>query len=104
MKKHSNLSTTKTKSFIGLFARGRPLRSAVGVLLAVLGLIGAAGAATDFCQKTSQDAFGGCQETAEGDYSFALGKCENFSDPTVRADCRTQAAAAFADAKQTCRD
>ena len=102
MKKHSALNTNKP--FSGFVAGGRRLGPAAGVFLAIVGLIGAVGAATDFCQKTSQDALEGCQDSAEGDYSIALGKCENFSDPTVRADCRSQAAAAFADAKQICRD
>lgn len=105
MNKHSDLGKTKlTQSFICLFARGGRLRPVIGVLIAALGLISAAGAATDFCQKTSQDAFEGCQDNAEGDHSIALGKCDNFSDPAVRAECRKQAAADFTAAKQTCRD
>jgi hypothetical protein len=101
MKNPPKFSTKR--ALIVLFARRR-LGSIAGVLLAILGLIGTAGAATDFCQKTSQDALEGCQDNAEGDHSIALGKCDNFSDPTVRADCRSQAAADFADAKETCRD
>ena len=101
MKKHSHLSTNK--SFTAGFARKR-LGPVVAVLFAVVGLIGADWAAADFCQETSQHALKGCQDNAEGDHSIALGKCDNFSDPTARADCRNQAAADFADAKQTCRD
>jgi hypothetical protein len=73
-------------------------------LIAAVGLISGLGAATDFCQRTSQDALEACQDGAESDNSLALGKCENFSDPTVQSDCRKQAAADFHDAMQTCSD
>ena len=76
----------------------------LGLLIGVVGLMEAASAATDFCQKTSQDALEACQDTAEGDQSITLGKCENISDATARADCRKQAAADFKTVMQTCHD
>lgn len=76
----------------------------IGILIAALGLMATASAAVDYCQRTSQDAFAACQDTANGDYSIALGKCENFSNQAGRVDCRKQAANDFADARQTCKD
>jgi hypothetical protein len=104
MKSDSTFSSNNPESFIGLFTRGRRLGLPVGVLMVLVGLVGAAGAATDFCQKTSEHAFEACQDTAESDYSIALGKCENFSSTAVRESCRKQAATNFADAKQKCGD
>ncbi len=49
----------------------------MGVLIAAFGLISAAGAATDFCQKTSEDLLVACTNNAEGDYFVDLGKCDN---------------------------
>jgi hypothetical protein len=73
------------------------------VAIASLALM-SANAATDFCQQTSRDALEGCQDGAESDQSITLGKCDNVSDPTARADCRKQASVDFQDAMATCQD
>jgi len=104
MKMYSDVITTKKiESFICVFAARKRLRSALGVLIASFGLIGAS-AATDFCQQTSHDALEACQDGAESDQSIALGKCDNVSDPTARADCRKQASIAFEVGMATCQD
>jgi hypothetical protein len=57
----------------------------------------------DFCRQTAQDALTSCQAGAQSDYSLALGKCDNLSDPAAREACRTQASADLQDARQTCQ-
>lgn len=79
-------------------------RKVVALVLAGIGLVSFAEAATDFCQKTAQAALDACQNAAETDRSIALGKCDNFADPTARAQCRQQAATDFHDALQSCQD
>src|SRR3977135_3110798 len=104
--KHQNLDPTeikKNQSFIHLFTTRKQLKFVVGVLIAAWGLIGAA-AATDFCRQTSQHALEACRNNAKGDELIALGKCDNLSDPTARADCRKQAMADFQNGLQTCQD
>jgi len=73
-------------------------------LMAGVGMLPTARAATDFCQKTSSDLLQACTANANGDYFVALGKCDNVSDPTARSACRTEAAADLKDAKKTCGD
>ncbi len=105
MNKHSNLSKAKkTQSFICLLARGGRLRPLMGVLIAASGLIPTAGAATDFCQRTSEDLLVACTNNAEGDYFVDLGKCDNVFDPTKRANCRSKADAKLHEARITCRE
>src|SRR3981081_631341 len=82
------------------FSKIKYIGSVTIVSFALMG----ASAATDFCQQTSHDALEACQDTAEGDQSITLGKCDNVSDPTARADCRKQAAADFKTAMATCKD
>jgi len=57
----------------------------------------------DFCRQTAQDVLMSCQAGAQSDYSLALGKCDNLSDPAARDACRTQASADLQDARQTCQ-
>jgi len=100
----SNMKTSPTRSFVHLLNGARKSRITVGLASITLGLVGFAEAATDFCQKTAQDALQGCQDSAQSAQADALGKCENISYPAARTDCRTQAAADFQDALQTCHD
>src|SRR5882762_670632 len=100
----SNMKTSPTRSFVHLLNGARKSRITVGLASITLGLVGFAEAATDFCQKTAQDALQGCQDSAQSAQSVSLGKCENISDPAARADCRKQATADFQDARQTCQD
>src|SRR5437868_9821316 len=100
----SNMMTSPTRFFVHLLNGARKSRIIVGLAIIILGLVGFAEAATDFCQKTAQRALDACQDAAESARSVALGKCENVSDPIARADCRKQAAADFQDALQTCQD
>lgn len=79
------------------------IRISVAALIAICGIV-VTGAATDFCQQTSRDALEACQDTAEGDQSVTLGKCDNYSDPNARSDCRKQAAVDFNAAMHTCQD
>jgi hypothetical protein len=58
----------------------------------------------DFCRQTAQDVLTSCQAGAQSDYSLALGKCDNLSDPAARQACRTQASADLQDARQTCQE
>jgi len=57
----------------------------------------------DFCRQTAQDVLMSCHAGAQSDYSLALGKCDNLSDPAARDACRTQASADLQDARQTCQ-
>jgi len=57
----------------------------------------------NFCEQTANDAFGACQQAAQGGYQIALGKCVNVSDPASREDCQKKAAADLTDALQTCQ-
>src|SRR5437588_11428739 len=100
----SNMKSSPTRSFVHLLNGARKSRITVGLASITLGLVGFAEAATDFCQKTAQDALQGCQDSAQSAQSVALGKCENISDPAARTDCRKQATASFQDALQTCQD
>jgi hypothetical protein len=102
-----NLNLTSYKkagAFSHLLAGRKRLKPIVGAVIGALGLVASAAAATNYCQKTAQDALEGCQDNAEGDHSIALAKCDNVSDPAARTECRNQAAEDFAEAKQTCRD
>ena len=96
--------TSLTRFFVHYLNGARKSRIIVGLAIIILGLVGFAEAATDFCQKTAQDALQGCQDAAESARSVAQGKCDNVSDPIARTDCRKQAAADFQDALQTCQD
>jgi len=100
----SNMTTSPTRFFVHLLNGARKSRIIVGLAIIILGLVGFAEAATDFCQKTAQAALQGCQDAAESARSVAQGKCDNVSDPIARTDCRKQAAADFQDALQTCQD
>src|SRR5438132_2779340 len=100
----SNLQTSPAQSSVHLLNGARKSPITVGLAIIALGLVGFAEAATDFCQKTAQDALQGCQDSAQSAQSVSLGKCENISDPAARADCRKQATADFQDALQTCQD
>jgi len=86
MKNHSNLSTTNHSLLLCTKTFGSGGRSP----FAVAGLIGAAGAATDFCQETSQHALEGCQDNAERRFIDRARKCDNFSDPTVARTAATR--------------
>src|SRR5881275_1814016 len=99
----SNMTTSTTRCFVHLLNGARKSCIIVGLAIIILGLVEFAEAATDFCQKTAQDALQGCQDAAESGRSVAQGKCDNVSDPIARADCRKQAAADFQDALQTCQ-
>jgi len=90
--------------FYRLLNGAKKLRVLIGVVIAGIGLLGFAEAATDFCQETAQRALDACQDAAESARSVALGKCENVSDPAARTDCRKQVTADFQDALQTCQD
>jgi hypothetical protein len=83
-------------------AASKRLRSFAGAMIAAAGIVVAG--ATDFCDQTSRHALEACQDGAETDKSVTLGKCDNISDPTARADCQQQAATDFQDAMQTCQD
>ena len=98
------MKTSPTQSSVHLLNGARKSPITVGLAIIALGLVGFAEAATDFCQKTAQDALQGCQDSAQSAQSVALGKCENISDPAARTDCRKQATASFQDALQTCQD
>src|SRR5947207_2151630 len=100
----SNMMTSLTRFFVHYLNGARKSRIIVGLAIIILGLVGFAEAATDFCQKTAQAALQGCQDAAESARSVAQGKCDNVSDPIARTDCRKQAAADFQDALQTCQD
>src|SRR6266576_3828402 len=100
----SNMTISPTRFFVHLLNGARKSRIIVGLAIIILGLVGFAEAATDFCQKTAQAALQGCQDAAESARSVAQGKCDNVSDPIARTDCRKQAAADFQDALQTCQD
>jgi hypothetical protein len=78
---------------------------AVGTL-AVFGLIirVALAGGTDACRQTSQAAFKACEEGARSDYSLAIGKCNNLTDPVAQKACRKQAVADLKDALRSCRD
>lgn len=105
MRANSNLSSGKqTGASRHLHWDNKRLKPIVGAVIGALGLVGSTAVATDFCEKTAQHVFEGCQDNAEGYHSIALGKCDNVSDPGARADCRKQAAEDFAEAKQTCKD
>jgi len=77
----SNMKSSPTRSFVHLLNGARKSRITVGLASITLGLVGFAQAATDFCQKTAQDALQGCQDSAQSAKAVALGKCENISDP-----------------------
>src|SRR5213082_841864 len=100
----SNMTTSPTRFFVHILNGARKSRIIVGLAIIILGLVGFAEAATDFCQKTAQAALQGCQDAAESARSVAQGKCENVSDPAARTDCRKQVTADFQDALQTCQD
>ena len=107
MKTHSQLSTLGIEDHSCHRKSVRSLPSATlmaGVIL-VFTLIngGAEPKRVDFCRQTAQDALASCQAGAQSDYSLALGKCDNLSDPAARDACRTQASADLQDARQTCQ-
>jgi hypothetical protein len=78
---------------------------AARVTILLLALVNgeAAVATPDFCRQTAQDVLASCQAGAQSDYSLALGKCDNLSDPAAQQACRTQASADLQDARQTCQ-
>ncbi len=107
MKTHSQLSTLGIEDHSCHRKSVRSLPSATlmaGVIL-VFTLIngGAEPKRVDFCRQTAQDVLMSCQAGAQSDYSLALGKCDNLSDPAARDACRTQASADLQDARQTCQ-
>lgn len=77
-----------------------------GGVLVALGLVsaGAVAAGVDFCSETAQDVGRACRTGASSDFSLALGKCANLSDPAIRSQCQQQAAADQNDAVKTCKD
>lgn len=104
MKIHANLiKYIWAKLLVHLIHRAKNAPAPIGVAIAAVGLIGFAQAATDHCQKTAQDALKACQDAADSANSIALGKCENISDPSARADCVKTAGADFRAAQQVCR-
>jgi hypothetical protein len=54
------------------------------------------------CSSSAQQMLNSCQLGAQSDYSLALSKCENESDPGKRDACRQQARAALQDALASC--
>jgi hypothetical protein len=80
-----------------------PALLAAGALF-VFGLVNGAAIAggIDFCKLTSKAALDSCKTGARSDYSLALGKCDNVSDPAARKACQQQALADLKDALQTC--
>ena len=109
MKTHSQLSTLGIEDHSAHRESGALLSSAkfgarVTILLLTLVNGEAAVATPDFCRQTAQDALASCQAGAQSDYSLALGKCDNLSDPAAREACRTQASADLQDARQTCQE
>src|SRR5262249_54875716 len=58
----------------------------------------------NFCRATSRAAFRAGLLEAQSDFSIALGKCDNVSDPAQRKMCRAQALADYRDALSTTRD
>ena len=99
----SKMKTSPKQFFVHLLTGAKKSCLPIACVLAGVGLVAFAEAATDFCQKTAQDAFQACQDAAESAQLIALGKCENISDPAARVDCRRQATADFQDARQTCQ-
>jgi len=109
MKTHSQLSTLGIENHSAHRASAGLLSSAkfgarVTILLLTLVNGEAAVATPDFCRQTAQDALASCQAGAQSDYSLALGKCDNLSDPAAQQACRTQASADLQDARQTCQE
>src|SRR5262245_6533457 len=58
----------------------------------------------DFCRRTSRQALKSCRSGAESDYSLAIAKCENVSDPAARRACRKEALADLRDTMRTCNE
>ena len=77
-----------------------------GGVLVALGLVsaGAVAAGVDFCSETARDVGHACRKGASSDFSLALGKCANLSDPAMRSQCQKQAAADQNEAIKTCKD
>ena len=59
---------------------------------------------TNACTATAADVEHSCLAAAKSDYSLALGKCDNLSDPSAQKTCQKQAAADLKDAEQTCQE
>ena len=74
------------------------------LIISLFCAMSAVSAKTNYCQKTSQAALQSCRAGAQSDYSLALGKCDNFSDPAVAKACQEQALADRKDALATCSD
>ena len=109
MKTHSQLSTlgiedhSAHRESAGLLSSAK-FGARVTILLLTLVNGEAAVATPDFCRQTAQDVLASCQAGAQSDYSLALGKCDNLSDPAAQQACRTQALADLQDARQTCQE
>jgi len=58
----------------------------------------------DACRQTAQDTLTSCRNAAQSDYSLALAKCDNLTDPAAQAQCQSQASADLNDAQQTCQE
>src|ERR1051326_3676797 len=59
---------------------------------------------TNACTATAADVERSCMAAAKSDYSLALAKCDNLSDPSAQKTCQKQAAADLKDAEQTCQE
>jgi hypothetical protein len=93
-------------SFCRKSVRSLPSAPLMAGVILVFSLVngGAEPKRVDFCRQTAQDVMTSCQAGAQSDYSLALGKCDNLSDPAAREACRTQASADLQDARQTCQE
>ena len=86
----SNMTTSPTRCFVHLLNGARKSCIIVGLAIIILGLVEFAEAATDFCQKTAQDALQGCQDAAESGRSVAQGKCDNVAENKQQRIFRTR--------------
>ena len=71
-------------------------------LIALTSLAAQAAAQVNFCKLTAQDAVRSCQVAAHSDFSLALAKCDNVSDPAKREACRQQASTDLKEALGLC--
>lgn len=78
-------------------------RSAVLVALFCL-VSGTALAREDFCTRTAQAALTACRHEVADNFSTAIGRCINLSDPTARAECRSEAKIARDDGQKECSE
>jgi len=71
-------------------------------IISFLCAVSTVSAKINFCRKTSQAALQSCKAAAQSDYSLALGRCDNLSDPAAVKACQQQASADKKDALKTC--